>query len=203
MQLTCSNSKRNILFFFFFFQISIQPSNHSLSTNAHSRRYLEEKDHEMDMWIHISKGGSYSSPRILNITATVIKYGCNARSSSFEKCPNSPYCIRKELYCNGLVNCPSGAKRGGMDEANCDPKPSRISTPVAILIIVIVIILLALLFILGAFFYGKFAIRRSPSPYNQCSTNDCQEMSTIKVETRNSVDLPPSYEEATSSNNMS
>ena len=155
----------------------------------------------MDMWIHISKGGTYSKPLILNITATVIKYGCNP--TIFKKCPDSPYCIHKELYCDGLVNCPSGAKTGGMDEGVCEPEPSRISTPVAILIIVIIIVLLAVLFILGAWFYGKFAIRRSPSPYNQCSTTDCQEMSTIKVENRKTDDLPPSYEEATSSNNMS
>ena len=86
-----------------------------------TRMFVEENDSEMDLWIFVSKlaRNSNPKPRILVMTITVIKKGC--KTTTFRPCPHSPYCIRREFFCDGRVNCAwPDAEAGGTDEVQCN-----------------------------------------------------------------------------------
>ena len=87
------------------------------------RMYVEESDSEMDLWISVSKGKLHTNPkpRILVMTITVVKKNCRGSSRFYRQCPHSPYCIRREFFCDGRVNCAwPDAEAGGTDEVQCD-----------------------------------------------------------------------------------
>ena len=87
------------------------------------RMYVEESDSEMDLWISVSKGKLHSNPkpRVLVMTITVVKKNCRGSSRFYRQCPHSPYCIRREFFCDGRVNCAwPDAEAGGTDEVQCD-----------------------------------------------------------------------------------
>ena len=62
------------------------------------------------------------------MTVTVFKKNCDWADESYKPCSHSSYCIRKDFFCDGRVNCafPYGDV-GGTDEVNCDLKGKRIS----------------------------------------------------------------------------
>ena len=85
--------------------------------------YVEESDSEMDLWISVSKGKLHTNPkpRVLVMTITVVKKNCRGSSRFYRQCPHSPYCIRREFFCDGRVNCAwPDAEAGGTDEVQCD-----------------------------------------------------------------------------------
>ena len=82
--------------------------------------YVEEIDGEMDVYFEITKNNNNKRPRYLRMIATVFKKSCDIDDRKYKPCSHTSYCIRKELFCDGQVNCawPDGNLERS-DEVNC------------------------------------------------------------------------------------
>ena len=86
-----------------------------------TRMYVEERDHEMDLFIKISKRHITTRPRYLRMTVTVIKKNCGSKNPFYRQCPHTSHCIKREFFCDGRVNCAwPNAEAGGTDETKCE-----------------------------------------------------------------------------------
>lgn len=83
------------------------------------RMYVEKEDGEMDVYFQISSKST--RPRHLKMTVTVFKKNCDWADESYKPCSHSSYCVKKDFFCDGRVNCafPHGDV-GGTDEVNCN-----------------------------------------------------------------------------------
>ena len=61
------------------------------------------------------------------MTVTVFKKNCDWADESYKPCSHSSYCVRKDFFCDGRVNCafPYGDV-GGTDEVNCNLEGKKI-----------------------------------------------------------------------------
>ena len=60
-----------------------------------SRLYVENTDHEMDIWLTVKKADQEDwNPRILTLIVTVFKPGCGLKDNYLRACPNTQNCIR-------------------------------------------------------------------------------------------------------------
>ena len=89
--------------------------------------YVEKEDGEMDVYFQIFKNSKTTQPRHLKMTVTVFKKNCDWADESYKPCSHSSYCVRKDFFCDGRVNCafPYGDV-GGTDEVNCNLEGKKI-----------------------------------------------------------------------------
>ena len=89
--------------------------------------YVEKEDGEMDVYFQIFKNSKTTQPRHLKMTVTVFKKHCDWADESYKPCSHSSYCVRKDFFCDGRVNCafPYGDV-GGTDEVNCNLEGKKI-----------------------------------------------------------------------------
>lgn len=126
-----------------------------------SRMYVEERDHEMDLFIKVSKRRITTRPRYIRMTVTVIKEDCGSKNKFYRQCPHTSHCIRREFFCDGRVNCAwPDAEAGGTDEINCDAEDEPYRYPfntqgAANIPLVIVMIVIATGFIVVLLVFGK------------------------------------------------
>ena len=64
-----------------------------------SRLYVENTDHEMDIWLSVKRSDSGDAdenwkPRNLTLVVTVFKQGCGSKDNYYRPCPNTQNCIR-------------------------------------------------------------------------------------------------------------
>ena len=71
-----------------------------------TRTYIEESDREMDIWIHINRPAE-DVTKSLSLVVTPVKKNCQRRDRSYQQCGYRDSCVRKELFCDGRVNCAS------------------------------------------------------------------------------------------------
>ena len=71
--------------------------------SAERRFYIEENDREMDIWVQI--GSKTSRNKILNLVVTPFLKMCGENDDGWKKCIDRRNCIRKDLFCDGQVNC--------------------------------------------------------------------------------------------------
>ena len=92
--------------------------------SKNQRLYVEEKDAEMDIFLKVSRGRGPGDDRNLTLVVTAFKKRCQSskydHDHPFLKCPHTEGCIRKELFCDGMVNCAWPDGDIGTDEAFCD-----------------------------------------------------------------------------------
>ena len=70
------------------------------------RIYNEEKDKEMDIWININtRDLEENLHKTLTLVVTPFKKSCATRDSLYKQCRFSTKCVRRELFCDGRVNC--------------------------------------------------------------------------------------------------
>jgi len=128
-----------------------------------SRMFVEENDSEMDVWIRVSKKNQqlHPRPRILVMTVTVIKK-CESSDHWYRKCPHSRgYCIRREFFCDGRVNCAwPDAEAGGTDEVLCDVEDTAYTGPfntrgASNVLLIVVLIIISIAFIVFTLIFGK------------------------------------------------
>ena len=75
------------------------------------RTYTEQSDTEMDIWLNIkllpdraaAAAGPYKSMALL---VTPIKRVCEDGDDLYLKCGLEGGCVRRDMQCDGLVNCP-------------------------------------------------------------------------------------------------
>ena len=70
------------------------------------RIYNEEEDREMDIWMNINtKNVEQNLYKTLTLVVTPFKKSCASRDSLYQQCRFSTKCVRRELFCDGRVNC--------------------------------------------------------------------------------------------------
>ena len=74
-------------------------------SNLDTRIYREESDREMDIWIHINSPDGGQDDRTLTMVVTPFKKTCSRKDSHYRKCGFRSSCVRKELFCDGRINC--------------------------------------------------------------------------------------------------
>ena len=85
-----------------------------------NRFYIEERDHEMDVWLRLGKASGFSPPRNLTLVVTVFKKNCYARDPNYRHCRHTDYCIRKQYFCDSHANCAWPAGDSATDEEHCE-----------------------------------------------------------------------------------
>ena len=78
--------------------------------SAERRFYIEENDREMDIWVKI--GSETSRNKIVNLVVSPFLKLCGKNDDGWKKCIDRRNCIRKDLFCDGQVNCQG-------DETDC------------------------------------------------------------------------------------
>lgn len=115
------------------------------------RIYAEERDKEMDIWVRVTTPPLGAKPKTLTLVVTPFKKSCRPKDLYYRQCRYSTKCIRKELFCDGRVNC-AWPYTEPADEVYCKEvslpaketwKFSDLST-VLIVILIIVLVLTAL-----------------------------------------------------------
>ena len=83
------------------------------SSPLDTRIYTENSDREMDIWIHVNSDGSQED-KTLTLVVTPFKKTCKRKDNQYQKCGYRASCVRKELFCDGRVNCawPNTEPRG-------------------------------------------------------------------------------------------
>jgi len=70
------------------------------------RIYNEEEDREMDIWININtRNLDENLHKTLTLVVTPFKKSCATRDSLYQQCRFSTKCVRRELFCDGRINC--------------------------------------------------------------------------------------------------
>jgi len=88
-----------------------------------SRIYREDSDREMDIWIHVTKEDQVE--KILSLVVTPVMKNCKGKDRDYKQCGYRESCIRKELFCDGRVNCVSQHTKPS-DESECATVPTMI-----------------------------------------------------------------------------
>ena len=80
-----------------------------------TRTYREDSDSEMDIWVHVSSPHEEQEEKSLTLVVTPYMKTCRRTDRQYQECGSSGPCVRKELFCDGRVNCPwtDAQPRGG------------------------------------------------------------------------------------------
>lgn len=75
------------------------------------REYVEEVDKEMDLWLAVHPAKRGAPPKTLKLVITPFKKLCTGDDSYYRRCPsNQKRCIKRELFCDGEINCGGSEK---------------------------------------------------------------------------------------------
>jgi len=78
------------------------------ATPLAKRVYSEGSDQEMDIWIQLAvPPADWPGHKTVSLTVTPFKKSCGKDDSTHRRCSSSSsrHCIRKELFCDGRINC--------------------------------------------------------------------------------------------------
>jgi len=113
------------------------------------REYVEDVDKEMDLWlvVHPSKKGQLNKQ--LKLVITPFKKHCAANDHYYRRCPSTkqPQCIRRELFCDGQVNCGGDEKDEQIEYCLTHPGVDMFMT-IPIIILIVVFSIVGLMFVL-------------------------------------------------------
>ena len=71
-----------------------------------TRTYVEDSDREMDIWIHVNSPHQDLEEKTITLVVTPFLKTCKRTDRQYQKCGDRRSCVRKELFCDGRVNCP-------------------------------------------------------------------------------------------------
>lgn len=118
------------------------------STPFTRRSYVEETDAEMDMWMEIHPTYGNNSKEI-KLIVTPFRKSClkSGIYKDYRPCPGSTKCIRSNLFCDGVINCPEMPKDEEAD--HCEETVSKVekyhNVPLAMIILLAVLVVIALI----------------------------------------------------------
>jgi len=71
------------------------------------REYIEDVDKEMDLWLVVHPAKKGEPNKQLKLVITPFKKHCVANDHYYKRCPSTkqPQCIKRELFCDGQINC--------------------------------------------------------------------------------------------------
>jgi len=117
------------------------------------REYLETVKREMDIWLAINPPKPGEGNKKVQLVVTPVKKKCPVDDRYYRQCPGTDRCIKRELFCDGIINC-DGAPKDEQEEY-CLIKSSSgtndifLSIPIIIIIVVFSIVGLMFLIFLG------------------------------------------------------
>merc|ERR1719264_1900930 len=113
-----------------------------------NRIYSEEDDMEMDVWLQIDLANARAEGKSLTLVVTPFKKSCASRDLLYRQCRYSTKCVRKELFCDGRINC-AWPYSEPADEVYCretkQPEVETWSMSDVPVIVLVVLLLLAIL----------------------------------------------------------
>jgi len=121
------------------------------------REYIEDVDKEMDLWLVVHPSRKGQPNKQLKLVITPFKKHCAPNDHYYRRCPSTkqPQCIRRELFCDGQINCGGHEKDEQMEYciAHLGSGVDMFMTiPIIILIVVFSIVgLMFLLFLIKMF----------------------------------------------------
>jgi len=121
------------------------------------REYIEDVDKEMDLWLVVHPTRKGQPHKQLKLVITPFKKHCTPNDHYYRRCPSTkqPQCIRRELFCDGQINCGGHEKDEQMEYciAHLGTGVDMFMTiPIIILIVVFSIVgLMFLLFLIKMF----------------------------------------------------
>jgi len=126
------------------------------STPRLRREYFEHEDREMDLWLAVHPPNRGQQPKQLKLVITPFKKTCTGSDNYYRKCPSTQsHCIKRELFCDGQINCGGEEKDEQMEYCLQSQGPGAdmlVSIPIIILIVVFSIVgLMFLLFLVKMF----------------------------------------------------
>ena len=142
-----------------------------------NRFHIEERDHEMDLWLRLGSAKASDQHRNLTLVVTVFKKNCNARDPHFRHCRHTDYCVRNEYFCDSYANCAWPSGDSATDEDYCDGSewvPSGFGSGMSngalnasnipiIIIVIIVVVGVIIVFAVGISHFIKTFKASSPS----------------------------------------
>lgn len=91
--------------------------NMDFGVTPYSRRtYVEETEDQMDVWISVSPQKDTDS-ECINFVVTPFKKLCMEFDGEYRQCPGSHSCVKRQLFCDGVVNCPHAWQES--EETSC------------------------------------------------------------------------------------
>jgi len=71
------------------------------------REYIEDVDKEIDLWLVVHPTRKGQPNKQLKLVITPFKKHCAPNDHYYRRCPSTkqPQCIRRELFCDGQINC--------------------------------------------------------------------------------------------------
>eukprot|EP00092_Neocalanus_flemingeri_P040514 GFUD01044119.1.p1 GENE.GFUD01044119.1~~GFUD01044119.1.p1 ORF type:complete len:342 (+),score=117.79 GFUD01044119.1:44-1069(+) len=86
------------------------------STPYSSRVYVEESVDQMDVWISLSPT-QHTESECVSFVVTPFAKLCMEYDADYRQCPGSDSCVRRQLFCDGVVNCPHAQQES--EETSC------------------------------------------------------------------------------------
>jgi len=114
------------------------------------REYIEQSDREMDMWFSITPPSFGKGPKEIKIVVTPFKKDCIKEDHFYWKCPSTNKCIKRELFCDGQINCDGITKEEQVEYCLRTIGGSGIDMffSIPIIILIVVFSLVALMFVI-------------------------------------------------------
>jgi hypothetical protein len=146
------------------------------NTDLRSREYIEQEDKEMDVWLSITPPAPGQGRKELMLVVTPFKKACVKEDHYYWKCPSTNKCIKRELFCDGQINCDGLEKEEqteyclrSINNAGVD---MFISIPIIILIVVFSIVALMFIIFVIKLFAHHFKPRHEGSDRVRRSVHD-------------------------------
>lgn len=168
-----------------------------------SRVYIDSVEGEMDVKVKIKSKKSSLEPRYLKMTITSYKKFCKSDDLYYQSCGNhkNSNCIRKDLFCDGLTNCPFYDFRtigSALDEENCPPpESSKGSNPNILVLILCSLAATAMGIIIVVFIYKCVKHQRQ-----RMRTNAMVRTSQDRVNTRADNPRPDTTDSGSTTNRL-
>ncbi|XP_023348172.1 uncharacterized protein LOC111716887 [Eurytemora carolleeae] len=180
------------------------------------RIYSEERDREMDIWIRLSVPAVTVTSKTVTLVVTPFKKACSANDLQYRKCGNSPRCIRKELFCDGQINC-AVTDNSPEDERNCswmgrgieEPKTWKSQVPFLEGFLFLLVILLIVLIYIGVRVFRRRKLNKGEYPavreqrdliqFNSDQYRECDTVVPVSAPSCPPLPLPPPYSQIDSS----
>lgn len=153
-------------------------------TGLGKREYIEDEQKEMDIWLSVFPPQHGQKHKELKLIVTPFKKECKDEDYYYWKCPSTNKCIKKELFCDGQINCDGFEKEEQTEYClrltDTSGVEMFISIPIIILIVVFSIVaLMFLIFVMKmstSYLRGKRPGRtgsnRCDSVQERCSLRD-------------------------------
>ena len=119
-------------------------------TPRQRREYIEAEDKEMDIWLSIHPPKPGQPNKELKLIVTPFKKKCVTDDHYYRKCPGTDKCIKRELFCDGIINC-DGAPKDEQEEyclLNSTSGGVDMFLSIPIIILVVVFSIVGLMFVI-------------------------------------------------------